>query len=118
MPRVTSAVARHKRKKRLMKNVKGYRGGRSKLLRTAKETLFRAQQYAYRDRRNKKREFRKLWIIRISAAARLRGLSYSKLMGAIIKANIAINRKQLAEMAVSDPKGFDKVVEIAKEKLA
>lgn len=117
MPRVTCAVARHKRKKRLMKKVKGYRGGRSKLLRTAKESYKRALQYAYRDRKAKKRDFRRLWIIRISAAVKQRGLSYSKFMGALAKAKVELNRKVLSEMAISDPKGFDQVVEIAKQNL-
>lgn len=117
MPRATCGVARHKRKKRLMKKVKGYRGGRSKLLRTAKESYSRAQNYAYRDRKVKKRDFRKLWIIRINAAARERGISYSQLMHALKKADVTLNRKVLSEMAIADPKGFDQVVEIAKENL-
>lgn len=100
-----------------MKSVKGYRGGRSKLLRTAKESYYRAQSYAYRDRKVKKRDFRKLWIIRINAAARERGISYSQLIYALKEAQVILNRKVLSEMAIADPKGFDRVVEIAKEKL-
>jgi len=101
-----------------MKKVKGFRGGRRKLLRTAKESLYRAQQYSYRDRKVRKRDFRRLWITRISAAVRMRGMSYSRFMGALIKAKIELNRKVLAEIAVSDPQGFDRLVEMAKEQLA
>ncbi|WP_372366614.1 50S ribosomal protein L20 [Candidatus Uabimicrobium sp. HlEnr_7] len=117
MPRVTCSVARHKRKKRLMKKVKGYRGGRSKLLRTAKESYIRSQNYAYRDRKVKKRDFRKLWIIRINAAVREKGLSYSQFMYALKNANVELNRKVLSEMAINDPKGFDSLIELAKENL-
>ena len=117
MPRVTSSVARHKRKKRLMKNVKGYRGGRSKLLRTAKESYIRSQNYAYRDRKAKKREFRKLWIIRINAAVRDKGLRYSEFINGLKKANIELNRKALSEMAISDPQGFERLIDMAKETL-
>lgn len=117
MPRATCSVARHKRKKRLMKSVRGYRGGRSRLLRTAKETHFRAGNYAYRDRKAKKRDFRRLWIIRISAAVTERGLNYSQFICALKKANIDLNRKMLSEIAISDPQGFDQIVEIAKKNL-
>lgn len=117
MPRVTCSVARHKRKKRLMKKVKGYRGGRSKLLRTAKESYYRAQQYAYRDRRKKKSDFRRLWITRISAAVRAHGISYSRFIYALKKAGITMNRKLLSELAIHDPQGFVSVVELAKENL-
>ena len=118
MPRATCAVARHKRKKRLMKKVKGYRGGRSKLYRTAKETLYRALQYSYNDRKRKKRDFRRLWITRISGAVRAQGLSYSQFIGALNQANIVINRKELSEMAIHDPQGFNGIVEMAKQHLA
>lgn len=118
MPRVTCSVARHKRKKRLMKKVRGYRGGRSKLLRTAKETYYRAQQYAYRDRKKKKGDFRQLWITRISAAVRANGISYSQFIYALKDAGINMNRKLLSELAIHDPQGFVSVVEIAKKHLA
>ncbi len=115
--RTTNGAARHRAEKRLFKKVKGYRGGRSTLLRTAKETLTRAGVYAYRDRRVRKREFRKLWIIRINAAARQRGLRYSQLIHGLALAKIELDRKTLAEMAVNDPSGFDAVVEQAKQAL-
>lgn len=116
--RTTKGAARNKAKNRLFKKTKGYRGGRGKLLRTAKETLVRAEAYAFRDRRVRKREFRKLWIIRINAAARERGLRYSELVNGLKKAHIELDRKMLSEMAVSDPAGFDVVVEKAREALA
>jgi large subunit ribosomal protein L20 len=112
--RTTKGAARNKAKRRLFRKVKGYRAGRKNLLRTAKETLVRAGAYAFRDRRARKREFRKLWIIRINAAARERGLRYSELIDGLKKAHIELDRKMLAEMAVSDPKAFDAVVEKAK----
>jgi large subunit ribosomal protein L20 len=115
MPRVTCAVARHKRKKRLMKRVKGYWGGRSKLLRTAKETYYRSMAYAFSGRKNKKRNFRSLWITRISGALTQYGLCYSKFMGAVKKAGIIMNRKVLSELAIADPAGFDKIVNMVKE---
>lgn len=111
--RATSAVARHKRKKRIMKRVKGFRGGRSKLLRVAKETIIRADKFAYRDRKVRKREFRKLWIIRINAATRAAGMSYSRFMNGLKKAEISVDRKMLAEMAVNDPAMFAQLVEKA-----
>ncbi len=115
--RTTNGASRHKAKKRLFKKVKGYHGGRKNLLRTAKETLVRAGVYAYRDRRVRKREFRKLWIIRINAAARQRGLRYSELIHGMILAKIELDRKTLADMAVNDPSGFDAVVEQARQAL-
>jgi len=115
--RTTTGPARHKAKKRLFRRVKGYRGGRGTLLRTAKETLVRADAYAYRDRRTRKREFRKLWIIRINAAARERGLRYSEFIYGLNKAEIALDRKSLAEMAVNDPSAFDMVIERVKDAL-
>ena len=105
--RTTKGAARNKAKKRLFKKAKGYRGGRSNLLRTVKETLIRAEVYAYRDRRVKKREFRKLWIIRINAAVRQRGLRYSEFIDGLKKAGIELDRKQLSDMAINDPAGFD-----------
>ena len=109
--RTTKGAARNKAKKRLFRKVKGYRGGRGTLLRSAKETIVRSGVYAYRDRRVRKREFRKLWIIRINAAVRMRGIRYSEFIHGMGKANIILNRKMLAEMAVNDPEGFDQVVE-------
>ncbi|MEM9351377.1 MAG: 50S ribosomal protein L20 [Planctomycetota bacterium] len=116
--RTTKGAARNKAKNRLFKKTKGYRGGRGNLLRTAKETVVRAEAYAFRDRRVRKREFRKLWIIRINAAARERGLRYSELINGLSKANVELDRKMLAEMAVSDAAAFDAVVEKAREALA
>jgi large subunit ribosomal protein L20 len=95
--------------------VKGFVGGRGRLLRTAKETLVRAGVYAFRDRRNRKRDFRKLWIIRINAAVHLHGLRYSEFIAGLKKANIELDRKILADMAVADPEGFEKVVELVKQ---
>lgn len=116
--RTTRGKASHRAKRRLFKKVKGYRGGRGNLLRTAKETLLRAGVYAYRDRRVRRREFRKLWIIRLNAAARMRGLRYSQLIHGLGKAGIELNRKTLSEMAIHDPAGFDSVVEQVKSALA
>ena len=116
--RTVKGSARNRAKKRLFRKTKGYRGGRGDLLRTAKETLVRAGAFAYRDRRNRKREFRKLWIIRINAAARQRGLRYSELIDGLKKAHVELDRKSLSEMAVADPAAFDAVVDKAKEALA
>ena len=115
--RTTKGPARNKAKKRLFRKTKGYWGGRRNLLRTAKETLVRAEVYAYRDRRVRKREFRKLWIIRINAACRQRGIRYSQFINGLLKAGIELDRKTLAEMAVNDPGAFDAVVAQAKEAL-
>ncbi len=115
--RTTSAVPRNRAKKRLFQKVKGYVGGRRRLLRTAKEALVRAGVYATRDRRTRKREFRKLWIIRINAAVRERGLRYSEFVHGLEKAGVTLDRKSLAEMAVSDPTGFDAIVEQVKSML-
>ena len=109
MPRVKRGFkARHRRRK-VLKAAKGYRGGQSKLFKTASISVNRARMFAYRDRRARKRDFRRLWIIRINAAARENGLSYSKLMGGLQKAGIDLDRKILAEMAVNDPADFSKV---------
>ena len=116
--RTSKGAARHRAKKRLYRRAKGYRGGHGTLLRTVKESLLRAGAYAYRDRRVRKREFRKLWIIRINAAVRQRGLRYSEFIHGLLKAHIELDRKMLAEMAVSDPAAFDEVVEQAKAALA
>ncbi len=114
MPRVKSGVAHHARKKKIMRAAKGARGARSKLYKPAKETVERAMQYAYRDRRKRKGEFRRLWITRINAAARLHGLSYSGLMAALRKAGVEINRKMLADLAVRDGEAFARITEVAK----
>lgn len=116
--RTTKGAARRKAKRRLFKRAKGYRGGRSKLLRTVKETVLRAGAYAYRDRRTRKREFRKLWIIRLNAAARERGLRYAEFIFGLKKAGIELDRKTLSEMAINDPEGFDAVVSQVKDALA
>jgi len=116
--RTTKGSARHKAKRRLFKKAKGYRGGRSKLLRTVKETLIRAEAYAFRDRRVRRRDFRKLWIIRINAAVRERGLRYSEFICGLNRAGIELDRKSLSEMAINDPAAFDNVVEEVKQTLA
>ncbi|MBI83053.1 MAG: 50S ribosomal protein L20 [Planctomycetaceae bacterium] len=116
--RTIKGAARTKAKRRLFRKVKGYRGGRGNLLRSAKETLVRAGQFAYRDRRVRRREFRKLWIIRINAAVRERGLRYSTFVHGLQKANIELDRKMLSEMAIHDPAAFDVVVEQVTEALS
>ncbi len=113
MPRARSGSARHRSKKRLFRAAKGYRGGRSKY-RLAKEAIIRAGVYAYRDRRARKRDFRRLWITRLSAACQTRDLSYSRFIYGLRHANIALDRKMLSELAISDPVAFDKIVELAK----
>jgi large subunit ribosomal protein L20 len=113
--RSVKGAARNQAKKRLFRKVKGFVGARRKLVRTAKETLIRAGVYAFRDRRNRRREFRKLWIIRINAAVRERGLRYSQFIALLAKAKIELDRKILAELAVSDPAAFDQIVAAAKE---
>jgi large subunit ribosomal protein L20 len=100
-----------KRHNKLLKQAKGFQGSRSRRIRTARQTLMKALSYAYRDRRNRKRDFRRLWVIRINAAARLNGLSYSKLMSGLRTAGIDLDRKVLADMAVRDPAAFTSVVE-------
>ena len=117
MPRTKHSVASKKRKKKVLRQVKGYWGGRSRLFRTAREALDRAQVYAYRDRRNRKRDFRRLWIARINAAARLNGLSYSQLIHGLSQAEVEINRKILADLAVRDPAAFSTLAERAKAHL-
>ncbi len=117
MPRVKSNVARLKRKKKIMRAAKGARGGRSKLFKAAKETVERGWRYAYRDRRLRKRDFRRLWIVRINAAARLHDLSYNRFMSGLKKAGVEINRKVLADLAVRDPIAFGELAEVAKKNL-
>lgn len=114
MPRAKIGAASKRRKKRILKAAKGYRGGRGRLLRTASETLLRAMAYATRDRYVKKRTIRRLWITRLNAAARERGLTYSHFVQGLKKANIVIDRKILSDMAVNDPTGFDAVFEMAR----
>ena len=111
MPRVKNSVASRRRRKKVLQRAKGYWGGKSRLYKTAKESVERAMLYAYRDRRVRKREFRKLWITRINAAVRPYGLSYSKFIHLLDKNNIRLNRKALADLAVSDPVAFSKIVE-------
>lgn len=115
MPRVTRGFKARRRRNRVLKLAKGFRGGRSRLYRTATEAVDRALAYAYRDRRAKKRDFRRLWIARINAGARINEISYSKLMGGLKKANVELDRKVLANMAILDAPAFSKVVALAKE---
>ena len=114
MPRVKRGFKARQRRNKVLKLAKGYRGARSKLFRSATEAVDRALNYAFRDRRVKKRDFRTLWITRINAAARLSGVSYSKLVHGLKTAKIELDRKVLADLAVSDPKGFAEIVGIAK----
>ena len=114
MVRVTYGAPRHQKKARLFKQARGYRGGRSKLWRTVREALLRSWAYSYRDRRQKKRHFRRLWIIRINAAARMRDISYSQFIDGLKKADVNLNRKQLSELAIHDPAAFDQLVVEAK----
>jgi large subunit ribosomal protein L20 len=114
MVRVKTSVATRRRRKRILKKAKGFRGARSKLFKTAKETLIRAGVYSYRDRRVRRRDFRSLWITRIGAAAKLNGLSYSRFIDGLKKAGVALDRKALAEIAVRDEAGFAALVEQAK----
>ena len=115
MARVHSQVARRKKRKAVLKRAKGFWGARGKLYKTAKETLLRADSYAFRDRRRRKREFKKLWILRINAASRALGMSYSQFVHGLKQADIGLNRKMLALMAVEDPDGFTQLVEKAKK---
>lgn len=115
MPRATNNVAARARHHKVLKKAKGYRGGKSRLYKTAKEAVERSLLYAFRDRRARKRDFRRLWIMRINAAARQHGLSYSTLMSGLRHSQVEINRKVLAEMAVNDSEGFGKLVETAKQ---
>ena len=116
--RVKKSVASRKRRKRILKQAKGYWGRRKNNLRRAKETLLRALSYAYRDRRQRKRDFRSLWIVRINAAVRPFGISYSKFIWALKKAGIELDRKSLSEIAIRDPEGFKVIVETAKAELS
>jgi large subunit ribosomal protein L20 len=117
MPRASNNVQRTRRRKKILKQARGYRGGRHRLYIPARETLERGLQFAYRDRRDRKRQFRKLWITRINAAAREHGLSYSRFIYGLKAAEIEIDRKLLAELAVNDPEGFAELAATAKAKL-
>ena len=116
--RVLLGKARHRAKKRLFKEARGNRGGRGKLLRTVKETVIRSRAYAYRDRKTRKRDFRSLWITRITAACRVRGISYSVFIYGLKEASIELNRKTLSELAIHEPVVFDEIVEAAKASVA
>ena len=118
MPRTKGGVVSRRRRKRVLKLAKGYFGSKHTLFRTANAQVMKSLTYAYRDRKNNKRNFRRLWIARISAAAKLNGMSYSKLMYGLKLANIDINRKMLSEIAIADPAGFANLCETAKAKLA
>jgi large subunit ribosomal protein L20 len=118
MPRATNSPASRRRRKRVLKQAKGYWGGRKRLYRTAREAVDRAGAYAYRDRRTRKRDFRRLWIARINAAARQNGLSYSRFMDGLKRADVSVNRKVLADIAVNDSEAFEKLVDVAKAQLA
>lgn len=115
MPRATAGVTAHKRHKKILKLAKGYRGTKSKLFKKANETVMKALYYARRDRRAKKGEFRKLWIARINAAARINGMSYSRFINGLNKAGVQVDRKILADLAVNDAAAFTKLVEVAKK---
>ncbi len=114
MPRANSSVPRHRKHRKMLKSAKGYRGARSRTFVNAKDAVEKALQYAYRDRRTKKRDLRNLWIARINAAARLNGFSYSRFINMLTRSSISLNRKVLAEIAVNDPQGFEEIVNVAK----
>lgn len=115
--RVRAGIARNRKKRRIRNAAKGFRGGRSKLLRQAMENAARALRYSYIGRKEKKRDFRRLWIERINAAARERGLTYSAFIGGLAKGGVEVNRPVLAELALADPGAFDRLVEVARENL-
>jgi len=114
MPRSNPVVPRHRRRRKILNAAKGYRGGKHSLFKTAKESVEKALAYSYRDRRTRKRDFRRLWIVRINAAVRKHGLSYSVFIAGMKKKQIEINRKVLADLAVTDPKGFSELVDMVK----
>ncbi len=117
MPRVKRGSKARKRRKKVLKNAKGYFGAKSKLFRPAKQQVMKSLEYAYRDRKNKKREFRRLWITRINAAARQEGLSYSRFINGLKQADVELDRKIMADLAVNDKEAFSELVELAKEEL-
>ena len=114
MVRVTYGAPRHRKKVRFFKRARGFHGGRRRLWRTVRESVMRAWAYSYRDRRQKKRQFRRLWIVRINAATRMRDMSYSRFINGLKKGGIELNRKELSQIAIHDPAGFDTLVEKAK----
>ena len=118
MPRVKRGSTAHKRHKRILREAKGYYGTRSRLIKTARETVERGWKFAYRDRKQRKRQFRILWIARINAAVREHGLSYSRFMHGLSEAGVEVDRKNLADLAVSDPQTFADLAELAKSKLS
>lgn len=118
MPRVKGGTVTRRRRKRILKLAKGYYGAKHLLFKTAKQQVMKSYMYAYRDRRQKKRDFRKLWITRINAAARLNGLNYNVLMNGLKKAEVAVNRKMLADLAVNDPAAFTVLADTAKKALS
>lgn len=118
MPRVKRGVAAHHRHKRILKEAKGYFGTRRRLVKTAREAVEKGWRYAYRDRKQRKREFRTLWIARINAAAREHGLSYSRFVHGLAQAGVEIDRKNLAQLAVTDPDAFAELAKLAKERAA
>ena len=118
MPRVKRGVAAHRRHKRILKEAKGYFGTRRRLVKTAREAVHKGWQYAYRDRKQRKREFRTLWIARINAAAREHGLSYSRFVHGLSQAGVEIDRKNLAQIAVTDPQAFAELAKLAKDRAA
>jgi large subunit ribosomal protein L20 len=118
MPRVKRGVAARRRKNRILKQAKGYRGGRGNLLKTAREAVERGWRYAYRDRKQRKRQFRALWIARINAAAREHDLSYSRMIHGLHQAGVEVDRKILAQLAVQDPKAFGELAQLAKSPAA
>lgn len=117
MPRVKRAVSAHKKRRTVLNRAKGYYGAKSRSYRAAKEQVQHSLQYQYRDRRNKKREVRRLWITRINAAARINGISYSVFMNGLKKAGVELDRKVLSDMAINDPEAFASLVEVAKKAL-
>ena len=118
MPRVKRGVAKRRRHKRILDAARGYYGARSRLVRVAREAVERGLRYAYRDRKQRKRQFRRLWIVRINAAAREHGLSYSRLIAGLEAAGVEVDRKNLADVAVSDPQAFARLAELAKSQAA
>jgi large subunit ribosomal protein L20 len=113
MVRVTYGAPRHQKKSRYFKQAKGFRGGRHRLWRTVRETLLRAWAFSFRDRKQRKRQYRRLWVVRISAAAQMRGANYSTLIDGLKKAGVLLDRKQLSELAIHDPAAFDQLVQTA-----
>ena len=115
MPRVKRGVTAHRRHKKVLARATGFRGRRKNVFRVAKQAVMRAEQYAYRDRRRKKRDFRSLWIVRVNAAARMRGMTYSQFMGGLRRAGVELNRKMLADLAVSGDAAFGELAALAQK---